>query len=103
MKALEITCTLRHGFLHTQHPTPQEEPMAPMTRTERREYHAKHRRSQKYRERLQREQARAQRSLEVLEQTLGDLGLPETLAVEVQWRLKRVGKLLGKIVGLMFP
>ena len=52
--------------------------MAPMTRAQRREYHAKQRRSQKYRERLQREQARAQRSLEALEQALIDLGLPET-------------------------
>jgi DDE superfamily endonuclease len=77
--------------------------MAPMTRTQRREYHAKHRRSEKYRERLQREQARAQRSLEAMERALIDLGLPETLAAEVQWRLKRVGKLLGKIFGLMFP
>ena len=33
--------------------------MAPMTRAQRREYDAKQRRSQKYRERLQREQARA--------------------------------------------
>jgi hypothetical protein len=77
--------------------------MAPMTRAQRREYYAKPRRSQKYRERLQREQARAQRSLEALEQALIDLGLPETVAAEVQWRLKTVGKLLGKIVGLMFP
>ena len=77
--------------------------MAPMTRTQRREYHAKHRRFQKYRERLQREQARAQHSLEAMERALIDLGLPETLAVEVQRRLTRVGKLLGKIFGLMFP
>jgi len=77
--------------------------MVPMTRTQRREYHAKHRRLQKYRERLQREQARAQRSLEAMARALSDLGLPETLAVEVQWRLKRVGKLLGKIFGLLCP
>src|SRR2546430_8029456 len=44
-----------------------------------------------------------QRSLEAMERALIDLGLPETLAVEVQWRLKRMGKLLGKIFGLMFP
>jgi hypothetical protein len=77
--------------------------MAPMTHAQRREYDAKQRRSQKYRERLQREQARAQRSLEALEQALIDLGLPETVAAEVQWRLKTVRKLLGKIFGLMFP
>jgi hypothetical protein len=46
--------------------------MAPMTRAQRREYHAKHRRLQKYREQLQREQARAQRSLHALEPALVD-------------------------------
>ena len=65
--------------------------MTPITRAQRREYQAKHRRFQKYRERLQREQARAQRSLEALEQALVDLGLPETVAAEVQWRLSWVG------------
>jgi len=74
-----------------------------MTCAQRRDYHAKQRRSQKYRERLQREQACAQRSLEALEQALVDVGLPATVAAEVQWRLTRAGKLLGKIFGLMFP
>jgi hypothetical protein len=72
-----------------------------MTRAQRREYHAKHRRLQKYRERLQREHARAQRHLQALAQALVDVGVAETLAEEVQWRLKRVRKLLGKIFGLM--
>jgi len=74
-----------------------------MTCAQRRDYHAKQRRSQKYRERLQREQACAQRSLEALEQALVDVGLPATVAAEVQWRLTRAGKLLGKIFGLMCP
>ena len=73
--------------------------MAPMTRAQRREYHAKHRRLQKHRERLQREQARAQRHLQALEQALVDVGVAETLADEVQWRLKAVSKLLSKIGG----
>ena len=77
--------------------------MAPMTRAQRREYHAKHRRLQKYRHRLQLEQARAQRHLQALEQALVDVGVAETVAEEVQWRLKAVRKLLGKIFGLMFP
>jgi DDE superfamily endonuclease len=77
--------------------------MAPMTRAQRREYHAKQRRSQKYRERLQREQARAQRHLQALEQALVDVGVARTVVEEVQWRLKAVRKLLGKIFGLMFP
>jgi hypothetical protein len=77
--------------------------MAPMTRAQRREYHAKQRRSQKYRERLQREQARAQRHLQALEQALVEVGVAKTVVEEVQWRLKAVRKLLGKIFGLMFP
>ena len=52
--------------------------MAPMTRAQRREYHAKHRHLQKYHERLQREQARAQRHLQALEQALVEVGMAKT-------------------------
>jgi hypothetical protein len=38
-----------------------------------------------------------------LKQALVDLGLPETLAAELEWRLNALGKLLGKLFGLMFP
>jgi hypothetical protein len=55
--------------------------MAPMSRTQRRDYHAKQRRSQKYRERFQREHARAQRHLEALEQALVDVAVAKTAAV----------------------
>ena len=68
-----------------------------------RQRHAKQRRLLQARERLQREQARAQRYLQALAPALVDWGLPETLAPEVEWRLQRVGKLLGKIFGVMFP
>jgi hypothetical protein len=64
---------------------------------------AKQRRLQRERERLQREQARAQRHLQALEQALVDLGLPETLAADLEWRLKALGQRLGKIFGIMFP
>src|SRR6266478_5402839 len=74
-----------------------------MTRAQRREDHAKQRRLQKYHERLQREQSRAQRHLQVLEQALVDVGVAKAVVEEVQWRLKTVRKLLGKIFGLMFP
>jgi hypothetical protein len=74
-----------------------------MTRAQRREYDAKQRRLRKYRERLAHEQRRAQRFLHALEQGLFDLGLPETLAAEVEWRLLAQVKLLGKIFGVMFP
>jgi hypothetical protein len=92
-----------HRTFYTTHFTPQEEPIAPMTRAQRREYHTKQRRLQKYHERLQREQARAQRHLQALEQALVEVGVAKTVVEEVQWRLKAVRKLLGKIFGLMFP
>jgi hypothetical protein len=77
--------------------------MAAMTRAQRREYNAKQRHLRKYRDRLEQEQRRAQRYLQALEQAFADLGLPETLAAEVTWRLQAQVKLLGKIFGMMFP
>jgi DDE superfamily endonuclease len=77
--------------------------MASMTQAQRREYNAKQRHLRKYRERLQQEQTRAQRFLQGLEQAMVELGLPETLTVEVEWQLKAQATLLGKIFGLMFP
>jgi hypothetical protein len=77
--------------------------MAPMTRAQRREYHAKQRHLRKYHDRLQREQARAQRHLQALEPALVDVGVAKTVVAEVQWRLKAVRKRLGKIFGLMVP
>jgi hypothetical protein len=79
---------------HTPNSQQPEEFMAPMTRAQRREYYAKHRCLQKYRERLQREPARAQRYLQALEQALVDVGVAETVAEEVQWQLKAVRKRL---------
>lgn len=77
--------------------------MATMTRAQRREDNAQQRRLQKYRERLQHAQQRAQRFLQALEQALVDVGLSETLAAEVEWRLQGQVKRLGKIFGMMFP
>jgi DDE superfamily endonuclease len=77
--------------------------MATMTRAQRREHHAKQRRLRKYRAQLEHEQRRAQRFLQAMEQALVDLGLPETLVAEVEWRLQAQVKLLGKIFGLMYP
>jgi hypothetical protein len=68
-----------------------------------RQQKATQRRLQKARERLQREQARAQRYLQALEQAICELGLPETVVEEVEWRLQAQGKLLSKIFGVMFP
>jgi len=77
--------------------------MAPRTRAQRREYHAKPRHLRKYHERLQREHARAPRHLQALEHALVDVGVAKTVVEEVQWRLKAVRTRLGKIFGLMFP
>ena len=45
------------------------------------------------RERLRREQAQAQHPLQGVEQALPELGLPETVADEVRWRLQAQQKL----------
>ena len=70
---------------------------------QKRAQHAKQRRRQKAREHLQCEPARAQRHLHALEQALVDLGLPETVAVEVEWRLNALGTLVDNIFGRMCP
>jgi hypothetical protein len=70
---------------------------------QKRQQQAKQRRLQKEREHFQREQTRAQRHLQALEQALEELGLPDTIVEEVQWKLQAQAKLLGKIFGLMFP
>jgi len=77
--------------------------MTTPTPAQRRESKAKQRRLQKEREPLQRAQARAPRHVQALEQALADWGLPETLAVEVEWQRRSLGKLLGKIFGVLFP
>jgi hypothetical protein len=77
--------------------------MAPRTRAQPRAYHAKPRHLRTYRDRLQREHARAQRHLQALEQALVDLGVAKTVVAEVQWRLKAGRTLLGQSFGLRFP
>jgi hypothetical protein len=70
---------------------------------EKRQQQAKRRRLEQARAQLQREQAQAQRHLRALEQALVDLGLPATLAAELEWRLKPRRKRLGNSFGLMVP
>jgi hypothetical protein len=77
--------------------------MAHLSHAQRREDHATQRRLQKSRQRLRREQACAPRHLQALEPALKELGRPEPLGVEVEGRLKAVGKRLGNICGIMFP
>ena len=57
----------------------------------------------KAQERLERDRRQAQQAAEALEQALHDLGLPEDLVAEIEGRLRSQQKLLGKIVGVMFP
>jgi hypothetical protein len=64
---------------------------------------AKQRHLQQQRELLQQEQARAQRALQALEQAVQGVGLAETVAEEVQWRLQAQQKVLGKLFAMMFP
>ena len=68
-----------------------------------RQHQARLRRLQRERERLRQEQQQAQHALRALEQAVQELGLPETVAAAVQWRLQAQQKLLGKIVGILFP
>ncbi|HXH09023.1 MAG TPA: hypothetical protein VNP04_04540 [Alphaproteobacteria bacterium] len=70
---------------------------------EKRAHQAKQRRLQRERERLQREQAHAQHALGAVEAAMAELGLPETLAEEIQWRLQAQQKLLGKLFAMMCP
>jgi hypothetical protein len=64
---------------------------------------ASKRRYLKAQERLERDRRQAQQAAEALEQALHDLGLPENLVAEIEGRLRSQQKLLGKIVGVMFP
>lgn len=67
--------------------------------------HAKaiHRQRLNAKARHQRHQRHAQRDINALHQALHDLALPDTLVAEIEGRLRAQKKLLGKIVGLMFP
>ena len=61
------------------------------------------RRRRNAQERLDRDRHQAQQAAEALHQALEELGLPDTLVSEIEGRLQSQQKLLGKIVGVMFP
>ena len=63
----------------------------------------RHRRHRNAQESLERDRRQAQQAAEALEQALHDLGLPANLVAEIEGRLRSQQKLLGKIVGVMFP
>jgi hypothetical protein len=70
---------------------------------QKRQAKARQRRYLKAQDRLERDRRQAQQAATVLKQALYDLGLSEHLVVEIEGRLRSQQKLLGKIVGVMFP
>jgi len=77
--------------------------MSPRTRNTKQQIKARQRRRLHAQERLARDRRQAQHAAEALQQALDDLGLPEDLLIEIEERLRSQKKLLGKIVGVMFP
>jgi hypothetical protein len=64
---------------------------------------ARQRRRLQAHERLARDRRQAQRTAEALSLALEELGLPANLVVEIEGRLRSQHKLLGKLIGVMFP
>jgi hypothetical protein len=77
--------------------------MCSTTRDVKRHAKARQRRRRTAQERLAHDRRQAQQATEALQQALDALGLPEDLIVEIEGRLCSQKKLLGKIVGVMFP
>ena len=77
--------------------------MSPRKRDAKQQAKTRQRRRLKAQERLERDRRQAQHAAEALEQALDDLGLPADLVAEIEGRLRSQQKLLGKIVGVMFP
>jgi len=77
--------------------------MSPTTRQVKKHAKARQRRRRTTQERLARDCHQAQQAAEALQQALDDLGLPEDLVAEIEGRVRSQHKLLGKIVGVMFP
>jgi hypothetical protein len=77
--------------------------MSPSKRYAKKQATARQRRRLQAHERLERERRQAQRAVEALHQALKAVGLPANLVGAIEGRLHRQHKLLGKIVGRMFP
>jgi hypothetical protein len=95
-----------HGFLHTPNGAVngmQEITMSPAKRYATKHAKARQRRRLKAYERLDRDQRQAQQAAEALQKALEELGLPQTIVAEIEGRLRSQQRLLGKIVGVMFP
>ena len=77
--------------------------MSPRTRDAKQQAKNRQRRRLQAQDRLDRDRRQAQHAAAALHQALDDLGLPEDLVIEIKGRLRSQKKLLGKIVGVMFP
>ena len=77
--------------------------MSPAKRYAKKQARARGRRRLNAQQRLERDRRQAQQAAEALHHALEALGLPETLVREIEGRLQSQQKLLGKIVGVMFP
>ena len=77
--------------------------MSPSKRYAKKHAKARQRRRLHAQERLARDRCQAQQAADALHQALEQLGLPDTLVREIEGRLRSQQKLLGKIVGVMFP
>jgi hypothetical protein len=77
--------------------------MFPSKRYAKKQAKARHRRRLQAHERLERDRRQAQRVAEALHQAIETLGLPADLVAEIEGRLGKQHKLLGKIIGMMFP
>jgi hypothetical protein len=77
--------------------------MSPSKRYAKKQAKARQRRRLHAHERLERDKRQAQRAAEALHQALQELGLPDALVAEIEGRLRSQQKLLGKMIGVMFP
>ena len=77
--------------------------MSPIKRYAKKQAKARQRRRLQAHERLERDRRQAQRAVEALHQAIAALGLPANLVAEIEGRLRSQHKLLGKIIGVMFP
>ena len=77
--------------------------MSPSKRYAQKQAKARQRRRRHAHERLERDRRQAQRAAEALHQAIEALGLPADLVAEIEGRLGSQHKLLGKIIGVMFP
>jgi hypothetical protein len=86
-----------------EHNGQKERTMSPSKRYAKKYAKARQRRRLHASERLERDRRQAQRVAEALHQARDDLDLPANLVVEIEGRLHSQQKLLGKMIGVMFP